>query len=472
MKFHARDYQRRATSWIINRERTALWAEMGLGKTVSTLNAIDTLLWMGEVQKVLIIAPLRVAKFTWPAEVAKWDHLGGLEMSLILGDAAQRHTALVRPAPIHVINFENIPWLLETLGSAWPYDMVVVDESTKLKAHDSTRFRGTPKREVRDAEGNLTRVVPAKKGLRHVAGRTRRWVNLTGGPMPKGLHDLWSQTFLLDGGKRLGANISEYRRRFFQAKRTGFGIDYEPLPGAHDDVIARLQDLCMTLRAADWFDLPDLIQNRVPVLLPESAMADYRNLEEEFVLKVGQDGVEVVAQNAGVLTGKLRQFTAGAVYDETGAWHAVHDAKIEALRDVIDEAGGMPVLVIYHYQSDLARLQKAFPQGRALDKNPATLDAWNRGEIPIIFVHPQSAGHGLNMQDGSNIAVFFSLDWDLDGHDQVAARISPVRQLQSGHPRPVFIHYLMAVGTIDELILRRLIERRAIQDILMEAMKK
>jgi len=466
MIFKPRDYQIRAIEFILNQPRAALWMQMGLGKTVCALTAVDILRSFDQVSKVLVIAPKRVANLTWPDEIVKWDHLHDLAVAKILGSAAQRGHALCDPAPVHVINYENIPWLLDVLGDTWLYDMVIADESTKLKSHSSVRFRGKP--EHVNERGDT---VPARRGLKHIAGRTKRWLNLTGTPMPKGLHDLWSQTYLLDGGKRLGKNITAFRNRWFSQNRFGESREWEPREWAFEEITDKVKDLVLTLRSADYLDLPDIVRTRVEITLPDEVMADYRALEQEFYLKVEQH--EIVAGNAGVATGKLRQYAAGAMYtDDQGNWVSVHNAKIEALESIVDEAGGLPLLVFYNFKSDLARIKAAFPQAKEFEDDARLLRDWNAGRIPILLLHPQSAGYGLNLQDGSNLCVFFSLDWSLDAHDQAIERIGPTRQMQSGHPRPVFVYYITARDTVDELILERLIERREIQDILLKATKQ
>lgn len=465
MIFKPRDYQARATEFVVGQPRAALWMQMGLGKTVCALTAVDILRSFGETSKVLVLAPKRVANLTWPDEVAKWDHLRDLGVARLLGSAAKRKRQLHNPAPIHVINYENVPWLLNYLDGAWPYDMVIADEATKLKSHGSVRFRGVP--EHVNEHGDT---VPATRGLKHVAGRTKRWLNLTGTPMPKGLHDLWSQTYLLDGGKRLGKNITAFRNRWFSQNRFSESREWEPREWAFDEITAKVKDLALTLKSADYLDLPELIRNRVEVALPDEAMADYLELEREFYLRVEHH--EIVAGNAGIASGKLRQYAAGALYtDDRGNWVGVHDAKLDALESVVEEAGGMPVLVFYNFKSDLARIRAAFPQAKEFKDDARLLRDWNAGRIPMLLLHPESAGYGLNLQDGSNICVFFSLDWSLDSHDQAIERIGPTRQLQSGHPRPVFVHYIMARDTIDERVLERLIDRREMQDVLLEATK-
>jgi SNF2 family DNA or RNA helicase len=467
MIYHPRPYQVRAQDFLVQKPRANLHMQMGLGKTSVVLTVFDILRSFGEVRKMLVLGPVRVARSTWSDEVAKWDHLRHLDVAVAAGEsAASRRKALASDAPIHAINYENVSWLLREVGPSWPYDIVVADESTRVKNHAAVRFRGKPKRQE-EVNGELV-TRPAEPGLKHFAGRTKRWINLSGAPAPKGLHDLWSQQYLLDGGLRLGKNITAFRDRWFREDR--FKHSYTPLPHAMEEITAAIRDCTLALKSADYLDLPELITTRIDVDLPEEVRAFYDELEQEFVANLGD--TEVVAWNAAVLTGKLRQVTSGAVYQEDGKnWTEIHDAKIEALASIVEEQSGAPLLVAYTFKHDLERIKRAFPFARHLDKNAKTIRDWNAGRIPMLLVHPSSAGPGLNLQDGGNAIAFFSPDWDLDGHDQVIERIGPTRQLQSGHPRPVFVYYIAARDTVDELVLERLVDRRTVQDIFMEKLK-
>lgn len=467
MIYHPRPYQARAQDFLVQRPRANLFMQMGLGKTSVALTVFDILRSFGEAKKMLVLGPVRVARTTWADEVQKWDHLRHLDVAVAAGEsAAERRRMLSSDAPIHTINYDNAPWLVRELESAWPYDIVITDESVRVKNHAAVRFMGKTKRRV-ERDGKLI-TLPAEPGLKHVAGRTKRWINLSGAPTPKGLHDLWSQQYLLDGGLRLGKNITAFRNRWFCEDR--YGHNYEPLPHAMDEITAAMRDCTLTLKSADYLDLPELITTRVEVDLPDEVRAFYDELEREFIARLGE--TEVVAFNAAVLTGKLRQATSGAIYGTDGkAWTPLHDAKIEALESIVEEQAGAPLLVAYTFKHDLERLKKAFPQARHLDKDTRTIRDWNAGRIPILLAHPGSAGPGLNLQDGGNAIAFFSPDWDLDGHDQIIERIGPTRQLQSGHPRPVFVYYITARNTVDELVLERLVERREVQDIFLERTK-
>jgi SNF2 family DNA or RNA helicase len=432
---------------------------MGMGKSCSTLSALDDLYFIGaESMPTLVIAPLRVAQSTWPDEAAKWEHLRGMEVVPILGSASQRATALNRDAPIFTINYENIPWLVDWFKHnprPWPFGTVVADESTKLKGY---RTRQGTQRAQALAE------VARKK--------VHRWINLTGTPAPNGLKDLWGQTWFLDGGERLGRSFNAFQQRWFQSIPGAQGYqNIRPLAHAQTEIQDRLRDICLTLDPRDWFDLDEPIVRNVEVELPGAVRALYRKFEREMFMEI--DGSEVEAFNAASRTMKCLQLANGAVYtDDDGAWKEVHDVKIQALEDIVEEAAGMPVLVAYNFKSDLARLTKAFPKGRVLDQNPQTIRDWNVGKIPILFTHPASAGHGLNLQDGGNILVFFGLNWNLEEHQQIIERIGPVRQKQAGHDRPTWIYRIVARATVDELVLERLDTKRDVQDILLNAMKR
>lgn len=471
MKFKARDYQKLAVHHIMENPRCALWADMGMGKTVSVLTALDNLNMAGEeVYPALVLAPLRVARTTWPEEVEKWEHLEGVRVSKVLGTTGQRTKALHVDADIYTFNYDNLEWLVkycqEKLGY-WPFRTVVSDESTKLKGF---RTRQGTKR---------------AKALGRVAHEhTDRFIELTGTPSPNGLKDLWGQIWFLDAGDRLGRVWTAFKDRWFRSSYDGFGI--EPLDFAQDEIQGRVADLCLRLDAKDYFDLEEPIENTIYVDLPTDARERYKEMEQEMYSELEDDfqavhGIE--ALTAATRTLKCLQFASGAAYlprpeDENGKpigprkWVKVHDEKIEALKCVVEEAAGAPVLVAYHFKSDLERLLKAFPKGRHLDKNPQTQKDWNAGKIPVLFAHPASAGHGLNLQDGGNILVFFSHTWNLEEFMQIIERIGPVRQKQSGHDRPVFIHYIVARNTTDELVMQRRETKREVQDILLEAVKR
>lgn len=455
--FKPRPYQTAIISRIISHRRTAIFAGMGLGKTSSTLAALEYLKVIGEEHKTLVLAPLRVAASTWPDEVSKWGF--DLSISTIVGTPAQRLKALGTSADVYTTNYENIPWLVNTLGDKWSFTVVVADEATRLKGF---RLGG----------GGGSRA----KALSKVAhSRVKRFIELTGTPAPNGLLDLWGQLWFLDRGERLGRSYGAYTSMYFRQKRVGaspFAVTYEPCEWAQDAIQGKIKDICLSLNAGDYFPIEEPISTIVPVDLPASARKVYDDLQRDMFAELSS-GVEVDAVNAAAKTVKCLQVASGAVYTDDGAkWEVLHDQKIDALKSIIEEAGGMPVLVAYHWRADLERLQRAFPAGRALDKDPRTIKAWNAGKIPVLFAHPASAGHGLNLQDGGNILVFFSHWWDLEQYQQIVERIGPTRQAQAGHPRPVFLYHIVARGTVDELVIERRNSKRTVQDLLLEAVKK
>ena len=451
-EFTPRPYQGMIIDHIIDTPRCAIWAGMGTGKTVATLTALDTL-QMVEDGPVLVIAPLRVANDTWPNEVLKWNHLRDMNVSVITGVEKERLAAVKTPAQVYVTNYEQIVWLTEYWGDRWPYATVVLDESTKVK---NFRLRQGGKRA--QALGKIAHT------------KIKRLIELTGTPASNGLKDLWGQSWFIDAGTRLGRTYNAFSQRWFREGFDGFSL--VPVPSAQTEIQDSLRDVCLTIEAKDWFDLREPIVNDIMVDLPPKARKHYRDMEDEMYTEL--EGIEVEAFNAAAKTIKCLQLAAGAAYtDETRKhWTETHKVKLEALESIIEEAAGMPVLVAYNFKSDLERLLKAFPQGRHLDKNPGTIKDWNAGKIPVMFAHPASAGHGLNLQDGGNILVFFSPNWNLEEHLQIIERIGPTRQMQAGHDRPVFIHRIIARDTVDELVLDRLTTKRRVQDILLDSMKK
>lgn len=463
--FIPRPYQTIIIEQQLDNARCGTWAGMGLGKTVSSLSALDIKYISGQEHKpALVLAPKRVAQSTWPDEAAKWDHLRNIEVKPIIGTQPERLAALRdRNASVFTINYENIPWLMETLGDDWPFGPVISDESTKLK---SFRLRQGSKRAAAIAPVAHTKI--------------KSWVNLTGTPSPNGLADLWGQTWFLDQGVRLGRSFNAFQQRWFQAVPGGDGYtQIRPLPFAQVQIEDRLKDICLTLDAKDYFDIKDPIESTIYIELPAKAREVYKAMEKEMFAQLGEHEVE--AFNAAAKSAKCHQLANGAAYvdphdseDAQGPrkFYEVHDLKLQALESIIEEAAGMPVLVAYHFKSDLARLHKAFPRGRVLDDNPQTIRDWNAGKIPILFAHPASAGHGLNLQDGGNIVVYFSIDWNLEYHQQILERIGPTRQLQSGYDRPVFVYYILARDTVDEQIKDRLEGKGTVQELLLNAMKR
>jgi SNF2 family DNA or RNA helicase len=445
-------YQSLIMPFIQRVKRCAIWAGMGLGKSVSTATALDALSLVEDIYPLLIVAPLRVARSTWPQEYRKWTHLRHIQVIPIIGDRQARIAALRIKVPVYTINFEQLPWLVEYFGEKWPFHTVVVDESTKLKG-----FR-------------LRQGTQRAKALARVAHtKIKRIVLLTGTPSPNGLEDLWGQLWFVDRGQRLGTTYDGFKKRWFRPAHTGFGV--EAIETAQEQIHAALRDVCITIDAADWFDLQAPIINKLYVDLPPKAAALYADMEKRLFMAL--EGHEVEARSAAAKTMKCLQIANGAAYiDDRGTWKTIHDEKLDALEEIVEEAGGMPVLVAYHFKSDLSRLLGRFPAARRLDSNPETIEDWNAGRIPLLLAHPASAGHGLNLQDGGNILVFFSVNWNLEEHQQIIERIGPVRQLQAGHNRPMFIHFILAAKTVDDMILERLQTKREVQDILLSAMKE
>ncbi|AWD03984.1 DEAD/DEAH box helicase [Klebsiella aerogenes] len=457
--FKPRPYQDLIINHEIDIERCNIWAGMGMGmgmgKTVATLTALEDLFMCGaETQPALVLAPLRVAASTWPDEAVKWGHLRNIEVQPIVGTAKARAAALANcNASVFTINYDNLVWLAEELGGHWPFATIISDESTRLK---SFRLRG----------GGRRAAALGKVAHKHVG----RWMNLTGTPAPNGLVDLWGQAWFVDQGQRLGRTYGAFTSRWFNSIQFP-GTKLEPFAHSQDEIQRALADVTISLDAADWFDIKEPIHNVIRVDMPPKARQQYREMEKEMFLELNGEGIE--APNAAAKTVKCLQIASGAVYtDDSGNWSELHDAKLQALDSILAEAAGAPVLVAYHWKHDLERLLKAFPRSRHLDQDPQTLRDWNAGKTPVLFAHPASTGHGLNMQDGGNILVFFSHWWALEHYQQIIERIGPTRQIQAGHNRPVFIHHLIAAGTMDEMVMERRNSKRTVQDILLDAMKK
>jgi SNF2 family DNA or RNA helicase len=447
--FKPHDYQQEAMAHLYNVRRSALWMPMGGGKTVSTLTALDNLSLVEDVFPALVLAPLRVARSTWPDEVAKWPHLSHLRVSVVTGTPKQRQAALDVPADIYTTNYDNLVWLREALGDAWPFRTVVADEFTRLK---SFRIR----------QGGSRARALGQVAHAHVT----RFIGLTGTPAPNGVKDLWGQIWFLDKGERLGRTFSAFVSRWFFKGRDGFSLI--PYEHAQREVEERLRDICLTVRG---LPVDEPINSPIYIDLPPAARRAYDEMEEEMYTILNREGVE--AANAAVRTQKCLQLANGAMYtDEYGSWQAVHDAKLDALESVIEEANGAPVLVAYNFKHDLERLRGRFRQGRVLDADPQTIRDWNAGRISILFAHPASAGHGLNLADGGNILAFYGVNWNLEEHMQIIERIGPMRQKQAGYDRPVFIYPILARHTVDDLVMDRLSSKKSIQEILLEAMKR
>ena len=445
MKYSPYPYQTAAEDWIMQKPRCGLFLEMGLGKTVITLSAVNRLLQDFEITRVLVIAPLRVAATVWAEEAQKWDHLQGLRVSKVLGSRAEREAALTRDADIYVINRENVPWLvaLQATKKKWPFDMLVIDELSSFKSPKAERFR------------SLRRVLPA----------VRRIVGLTGTPAPNGLLDLWSQIYLLDNGERLGRYVTRYRDEYFLAGQRNGAIVYSWVPkkGAPQQIYGKISDICMSMKADDYLKLPDRRDVTYSVALPFKAQQAYDRMERDLVLPMA-DGA-ITAQNAAVLTGKLLQLSNGAIYTEDHSYASLHNVKLDAMEDLIEAANGEPVLVYYSFRHDLTRLKQRFPQARELF-TPTDVSDWNAGKIPILIAHPASAGHGLNLQKGGHIIIWFGLTWSLELYQQANARL-----FRQGQSLPVTVYHVITKGTVDEDVLRVLTGKAVRQDALIDAVK-
>lgn len=444
MKYTPHNYQKYAAEFIENHKTAAIFLDMGLGKTIITLTAINNLRFdTFEVQKVLVIAPLRVARDTWSAEIEKWEHLKPLKYSVVIGTETERLAALNTPADIYIINRENVVWLVEDSGFPFDFDMVVIDELSSFKSHRSKRFK------------SLMKVRPVIK----------RMVGLTGTPSSNGLMDLWAEFKLLDMGKRLGRFITHYRDEFFRPdKRNGQVIfSYKPKDGAEDEIYRRISDITISMKAAEHLKMPDCVMNTVSVNLSEKEMKMYKALKTDLVLSVGNREIDAV--NAGALSNKLSQMANGAVYDENKTYIEIHSRKLDALEDLIEQANGKPVLVAYWFKHDFERIQKRFDVREI--KSSKDIADWNSGKISVGIIHPASAGHGLNLQTGGSTLIWFGLTWSLELYRQTNARLW--RQGQKSDV--VIIHHIITKGTIDEHIMRALQNKEKTQSDLIDAVK-
>lgn len=433
------DYQEKAVSFIKENDSCALFVKMGLGKTVSTLTALQDMADGLVIRRTLIVAPLRVAKSTWPAEIKAWDHIN-LSYTVLCGSQAQRLKRVTEDTEVHLINRENVPWLVDYFGQNWPYDCVVIDESTSFKSSKSKRF----------------------KALKKVRGKINKVVLLTGTPAPNSLLDLWSQIFLIDQGVRLGKTFSGFRSRFFESDYMGY--NWTLREGASQKIYETIEDICLTLDDKDYLELPDRVDNQVVCELSVAERKTYEEFKNQFLIEL--DGVEIDALNAAALTNKLLQMANGAIYTEGREFIEIHQHKLDALAEIIEANPGEPVLVAYNFKSDLERLQRAFKHAVVLDKDPATIDRWNAGEIPLLLAHPASAGHGLNLQKGGNVCVWFGLNWSLELYQQFNARLH-----RQGQTEPVIVHHITMKNTVDELVVAALLNKADAQQALIDYLK-
>lgn len=444
MKFNPHNYQRQAIAHILTHPNSVLLLDMGLGKTVITLTALTSLLTSRLTRRVLIIAPKRVATHTWPTELAKWDHLAGLDAVVLAGTPATRQALLEDPAPLHIINRENVPWLVQTLGKNWPYDTVVIDELSSFKNASSKRNRA----------------------LMKVRGRITRMIGLTGTPTSTGLLDLFGQYKLIDPSI-FGTRITAYRERYFQPTTYVYGrpVGWEPRQGTQDAIYEAIRPVTMSMTAEDYLDVPEAIFVNRAVVIPPKARTTYDTLKRDLVTHINTETID--ASSAATLAGKLLQLSSGAIYTDpnTAEWVDVHDAKLDALEDLVEAANGHPLLVAYWYTHDLARIRERFPNARLLD-TAQDFEDWNKGLIPVGLIHPASAGHGLNLQSGGHLIVWYTLTWSLELYQQLNARLH-----RQGQTHPVTITHLVAEDTIDARVLASLTRKDATQAALVDAVK-
>lgn len=416
---------------------------MGLGKSVITLSAIfDLCLDSFLVCKVLVIAPLRVARDTWPAEIKKWDHLKGLSYSVAVGTEKERIDALKKQSTLYIINRENVDWLVHKSGIPFHFDMVVIDELSSFKSYGAKRFK------------SLLKVRPSVK----------RIVGLTGTPSSNGLMDLWAEFRILDLGQRLGRYISHYRNTYFKPDKRNAQIifSYKPLPGAEEEIYKQISDITISMKSTDYLKMPEYVSNEVFVTLSDKEWKVYSEFKEEMVANLGDEEIDAV--NAAVLSGKLLQMANGAVYDSENKAHVIHDKKLDALEDLIEGANGKPVLVAYWYKHDLERIKDRFPVKQI--QSSKDIEDWNDGKIPIAVIHPASAGHGLNLQSGGSTLIWFGLTWSLELYQQTNARL-----YRQGQRDTVIVHHIITKNTIDEDVLLALTKKEKTQDALIDAVK-
>lgn len=436
-------YQREAVDFIKSRPSSALWLDMGLGKTVSTLTAISDLLDEGKVSRVLIIAPLRVALSTWPNEIQRWSHLADLYIHQLAGlSAAARQKAIVPPYKISVINREMVPWLVEAYGQRWPYDMVVIDEASAFKSTQAKRWRA----------------------LRSVLPKITRMVELTATPAANNLIDIWPQIYLLDKGERLGKTKGIFLEKYCRQVGNPQWNQWEVKLDKRDALYTAVADIAIRMKATDYLEVPDRIDNVIAITLTQNTHRQYASMQSDFVLQLEQG--EITAVNAAVQANKLLQLANGAMYLDEGGWEVVHDDKIDALAELVEQTDE-PILVAYQFKSDLARLKAKFPKAVELGKDSAIIDKWNDGKIGMLLAHPASAGHGLNLQRGGRIIVWFGLPWSLELYSQFNGRLH-----RQGQDRPVLVYHILASKTVDDAVHATLKNKDATQQDLLEAIKK
>lgn len=447
MKFVPHDYQKMAIQKVIDTPRVGLFLDMGLGKTVITLTAIDQLMyWDFEIEKVLVIAPLRVAEDTWSRECQKWEHLKHIKIVKVLGKESQREKAICKKGDIYIINRENIVWLvqyLKQIGKKWFFDMTVIDELSSFKSPKSQRF----------------------KALKKYIMLSKRVVGLTGTPAPNGFMDLWSQLYLIDGGERLGKTLTYYREKYFMPNQRNATtiFNYTVKKGAENAIKQQISDICMSMQANDWLDLPQRMDLLQAVQFSELERKRYEKFEKDSYLQFLNE--EITANSAAALTNKLLQYCNGAVYTQDGGRVEVNRKKLERLEEIVDTANGQPILCFYNFRFDCDSIIKKFPFAVKLE-GENDIKNWNDGNIPLLLVHPKSAGHGLNLQQGGNIIVWFGLNWSLELYQQANARLH-----RQGQQKTVIIHHLIVENSIEQRVFQSLQKKENVQEGLLQALK-
>ena len=443
MKYNPHSYQEYAVKFIESHPISALFLDMGLGKTSITLSAINNLLFDNfEIHKVLTICPLRVAKNTWCDEIKKWDHLRNIKYSIVVGTEKERISALNEKADIYIINRENVDWLVNKSGYEFDFDMIVIDELSSFKNHQSKRF----------------------KSLMKIRPKAKRIVGLTGTPSSNGLMDLFAEFKVLDLGERLGYFIGQYRNTYFKPDKTNGAIvySYKPLPNAEDSIYEKISDITVSMKASEYLKMPELVISNYQVEMSDNEKKQYDEMKKNLICEI-KDG-EITVSNAGSLSNKLSQFANGAVYDDEQNIVEIHSRKLDALEDIIESMNGKPLLVAYWYKHDLQRIKKRFDVREI--KTGKDIADWNKGKIPVALIHPASAGHGLNLQQGGSTLVWFGLTWSLELYQQTNGRL-----YRQGQKNTVVIQHIVTKGSIDEQILKALERKNKTQEDLIEAVK-
>lgn len=450
MIFTPHEYQRYCIEKAVEIKKIGLFLDMGLGKTVTTLTVIKELKYNRfEVRKVLVIAPKKVAEGTWTKEKDKWEHTKMLRVSQVLGSQTKRIRALNTPADIYIVNRENVSWLVDYYQNSWPFDMVIVDESSSFKSHKAKRF----------------------KALASMENHIKRMIILTGTPSPNGLEDLWSQVYLLDGGERLGKRYTQFRERYFDPGARGNNViySYQAKPGSENSILQKISDICISMKADDYLQLPEVTYHEIPVVLDDKSQKAYLELEKKMVLELPEDESEISVTSAAALSNKLLQLGNGAIYDEDRNYHEVHNCKIEAFLELIESLQGKPALVFYNYQHDKLRILKALEKSGLWIRELKTVqdeDDWNARKIDILLTHPASSAYGLNLQQGGNHVIWFGLTWNYELYTQANKRLH-----RQGQKERVIIHHLVCNGTRDEDVMRALEQKEDVQEWVMKSLK-